>query len=64
MRALIKAGADVNKAIDNGWTPLFVGACLGHETVVLELIESGADVSMAMDNGVTLLRIAAYALFQ
>ena len=42
VRALIEAGADVNKATDNGGTPLVVAVKSGHETVVRALIEAGA----------------------
>ena len=38
MRALIELGADVNKAADNGGTPLFIAAEVGHEAVVRALI--------------------------
>jgi hypothetical protein len=43
VRALIKAGADVNKAMDNGWTPLLIAAQNGHQAVVRALIELGAN---------------------
>ena len=59
MRALIEAGADVNKAYDNGVTPLLCAAQKGHEAVVRTLSEAGADVNKATDNGWTPLAIAA-----
>ena len=59
MRALIEAGADINKATDNGATALYIGAENGHEAVVRALIEAGADVNKARDNGGTPLLIAA-----
>ena len=59
VRALIEAGADVNKAKDDGVTPLYIATCNGHEAVVRALIEAGADVNKAKDNGVTPLFIAA-----
>jgi cytohesin len=59
VRALIKAGTDVNKANIDGWTPLFIVAQKGHEAVVRTLIELGADVNKATDNGVTPLFFAA-----
>ena len=43
VRALIQAGADVNKAGDNGATPLFIATQNGHEAVVRALIELGAN---------------------
>ena len=52
-RALIKAGAGINKAKDNGVTPLFIAAQTGHKTVVRVLIELGADINKAMDDGAT-----------
>ena len=45
MRALIEAGADVNKARDNSVTPLLIAAHQGHAAVVRALIELGADVN-------------------
>jgi ankyrin repeat protein len=39
VRALIELGADVNKAADNGGTPLFIAAEVGHEAVVRALIK-------------------------
>jgi ankyrin repeat protein len=53
-------GADVNKARDNGTTPLFVAALNGHEAVARALLEAGADMNkMDDDYGATLLSIAA-----
>ena len=45
VKALIEAGADVNKANDR---PIWLE---GHEGTVKALIEAGADVNMARDNG-------------
>jgi cytohesin len=45
--------ADVNKATDNGWTPLLIAAHNGHEAVVRALIQAGADVNKATDTGMT-----------
>ena len=53
VRALIKLGADVNKARDTGATLLCAAAHQGHETVLRALIEAGADVNKATDNGWT-----------
>jgi cytohesin len=59
VRALIEAGADVNKAEDGGVTPLYMAAEQGHEAIVRAVIEAGADVNKAMDDGATPLCIAA-----
>eukprot|EP00982_Pelagococcus_subviridis_P015521 31407-Pelagococcus_subviridis.AAC.5 len=53
VRALIEAGADVNKANDNGTTPLFIAAQKGHEAVVKALMEAGAVVNKADNHGGT-----------
>ena len=45
MRALIEAGADVDKACNACATPLYIGAKEGHIAVVRILIEAGADVN-------------------
>ena len=43
---------DVNKAMDNGVTPLITATGKGHFEVVKELVEEGgADVNQAMDEG-------------
>ena len=47
VRNLIEGGADVNKARDDGVTPLYWAALQGHEAVVKALIEAGADVNKA-----------------
>ena len=62
MQALIEAGADINKAYDDGVTPLLIAAHEGHVAMVRALIEVGADVNTAMDEreGVTPLYIAAH----
>jgi ankyrin repeat protein len=59
VRALIQAGADISKAMDNGETPLSIAAENGHEVVVRALIEAGADINNAAVNGYTALYIAA-----
>jgi hypothetical protein len=59
VRTLIVAGTDVNKAMDNGVTPLYISAQNGHKTVVQVLIELGANVNKVMDTGGTPLYIAA-----
>ena len=60
---LINSGADINKAKDGIWTPLFIAAQEGHETVVRALIETGADVNKAKDNGVTPLSVSLIPVY-
>ena len=60
VRALIKAGADINNADDDGVTPLYMAVQNGHEAVVRVLIELSADVNKARDTGETPLCIAAH----
>jgi ankyrin repeat protein len=59
VRALIELGADVNKARNDGVTPLYIAAQVGHEAVVRALIEAGVDVNRAADDGVTPLYVGA-----
>jgi ankyrin repeat protein len=49
VRALIEAGADVNKARECGWTPIYVAAEQGHGAIVRVLIDAGADVNEARE---------------
>jgi ankyrin repeat protein len=58
VRALIKAGADVNNAIDDGVTALLLAAQSGHEAIVRALFEAGADVNKVTDTGWTPLSFA------
>ena len=58
VRVLLEWGADVNKAMDKGATPLFIAAQNGHETVIRSLIEFGAEVNKAKDDGATPLFMA------
>jgi hypothetical protein len=59
VRALIEAGADVNKARDTGETPLFIAAQFGHEAVVRVPIELGANIHTLEKSGGTPLFFAA-----
>ena len=59
MRALIDSGADVNKANDQGETPLLVAASNGHEVIVRALIDSWVDVNKTPNDSKTPLRFAA-----
>ena len=47
LEALIEAGADVDRATGNGYTPCCIAAERGHVEVVKELIKAGADVARA-----------------
>ena len=60
MRVLINSGADINKAKDGIWTPLYIAAQEGYETVVRALIEVGADINKAINDGRTPLVVAAH----
>ena len=57
--ALLRGGADVNKAMDIGATPLFMASQLGHCDVVEALLRGGADVNKAKNDGVTPLFMAS-----
>jgi hypothetical protein len=56
---LLAAGADVNAAVQGGWTPLHIAAHSGHGEIVAGLVVAGADVNAANQNGATPLYIAA-----
>jgi len=58
MRTLIDANADVNKATNEGATPLYIAANKGDGLVVLELIGAGADINKATYDGLTPLYAA------
>ena len=60
MKALIEAGADVNKATDSEMFPtaLFQAVDEGHEAIVKMLIDAGADLDAVNDDGSTALALA------
>ena len=73
MKALIEAGADVNKpasphtvnasgqrsGVFHNVTPMYSAAERGYTHVVMELIKAGADVNQATSDGATPLYVAA-----
>lgn len=56
-KLLISAGADVNKALHEEGTPLFIASQQGHIEVVKLLLMAGADKSKAL-NSITALEAA------
>ncbi len=58
VRALIDAGADVNKSTSNGICPLHMACEEGHLEVVKTLIDAGADVNKSTSNGICPLHMA------
>jgi len=57
---LIKAGADVNKPDNRGWTPVYAAANSGHAEIIIALKAGGADVNTPNDSGTTPVCVAAY----
>ena len=53
VRRLVDAGADVNLADKDGWTPLSVAAFYGHAEVISALLSAGADPSRQVEDGDT-----------
>ena len=59
VRALVAAGADLNKADNEGYTPLYIASQEGQLPVVQCLVTAGADINQAADKGRTPLIIAS-----
>ncbi len=59
VKLLIKAGADLNEARNDGATPLYMASQNGHNKVVAILLKAGADLNQGTDDGVTPLYIAS-----
>ena len=57
---LLDSGADVDKAMDNGVTPLFIASRNGHGDAVRMLLDSGADVNRLANNGHAPLEAACF----
>jgi cytohesin len=58
LRELLKAGADIDKAMNAGEIPLYMAAQWGREAVVQALNEAGADINKAVDDSSTPLQRA------
>ncbi len=59
-RLLAVPGIDVNKAMNNGATPLYIVSQNGHLPIVERLLAvPGIDVNKAMNNGATPLFVAS-----
>jgi ankyrin repeat protein len=54
VQALIAAGADVNKANNDGRTPISVASQKGHLEVVQALSAAGADVNISISIGISI----------
>ncbi len=59
LKLLIKAGADLNQATDDGATPLFIASQEGHAKAVEILVKAGADLNQTW-NGATPLFKASH----
>ena len=57
VKFLIVSGADVNKAINGEFTPLFIASQNRHLKVGKFLIKKGAVVNKTMNDGLTFLQI-------
>jgi uncharacterized protein len=60
VKALLAAGADVNKPDLHGWSPLHFAALKGHDAVVQALVDYNAEVDNHDFHGWTPLRLAAF----
>ena len=57
-RLLLERGAEVNRAIEGGATPLYIACEHGQADAARLLLENGAEVDRAMNDGSTPLSIA------
>ncbi len=55
---LVKQGLNINKAEDNGYTPLMLAAMRGNDTVVDLLLKMGADPALKNKDGKTAAELA------
>ena len=58
VQAALAAGADVNAADSEGWTPLHFAASEGHAAIVKTLVDKGADATKANEDGETAAQLA------
>ena len=58
VRALVAAGANVNRQCEHGRTALHMAAAWAHLDVVMFLMDDGADPSIRDDEGMTPARVA------
>ena len=59
LRLLLKKGANVNAAGEDGWTPLMLAVRAGKLAAVEALLGAGADVAAQNQQGSTALHLAA-----
>jgi len=50
VKYLVDCGLDINKAKNDGWTPLFYASMNGHENIVKYLVGLGADINKQNNN--------------
>jgi len=55
---LLESGVEVDKARDDGCTPLIIAAAKGNEALVVALLKAGADVTRAMEDRSTAISVA------
>ena len=58
VRALVDAGADIDRGSDDGWTPLMIASQNGHDNTVDLLLDAGANVLVARADNWTALHSA------
>jgi len=58
VQKLLDTGADVNKAENDGWSPLILSAEVGNIQIVQMLLDAGADVFQQTVTGNTALACA------
>merc|ERR1711991_505198 len=63
-RELVSFGADVNKAMDNGSTPLHLASKYGRTEIFSLLLNKGADVNRRNNNDQTALDVATDSIVE